>query len=83
MKYFKELRIREKMTKTEIKEWGADCEHRIEYAYGAIFHGTADDSDNVPIVLKVADFWMPLSRARKIHRWLGKAIAECEKRGYT
>lgn len=80
--FMKELRLREKMTPLERKEWGEDNPHRIEYAYGSISERGCDTGDTTPIILKVADFWMPLSRAKRIHQWLGKAITECEKRGY-
>ena len=70
----KDLRIKEWMTPEDMREFGADNPHRIEYAYGAI----NKDETETPIILRVADFWMPLTRAKKIHAWLGKAIAKCE-----
>lgn len=72
----KDLRLLEKMTKQEIAEWGKDNPHRIEYAYGAV----CKVDNDMPIILRVRDFWMPLQRAKQIHEWLGKAIAQCEKK---
>ena len=71
----KELRIKERMTAAEKKEFGEDHPHRIEYAYGAVFEGQS----RTPILLKSRDFWMPLARAKRIHRWLGLAIKHAEK----
>jgi hypothetical protein len=73
----KDLRIKESMTKKEKEEYGEDNPHRIEYVYGAV---TKDLESRKPIILNVKDFWMPVGRAKQIHAWLGKAIAECEKR---
>jgi hypothetical protein len=73
----RDLRIKESMTKEEKAEYGEDNPHRIEYVYGAV---TNIKDSRHPILLNVKDFWMPLGRAKQIYAWLGKAIAECEKR---
>lgn len=68
----RDLRIKEPMTKAEKREHGE--EHRIEYVYGAV----CEYDSRTPIILKSTDFWMPISRAKRIHERLGRAIAECE-----
>lgn len=69
----RDLRIKERMSKEDQKEFS---QYRTEYVYGSV--STFDNKK--PIILKSSDFWMPLTRAKRIHAWLGKAIKECENR---
>lgn len=71
----KDLRIKERMTPEEIKQFGKDHPLRIEFAYGAV----SEWDRQKPIILNIPSFWMPLGRAKQIHKWLGRAIAECER----
>lgn len=64
------------MSPAEKKQFGKDNRYRIEYAYGALSQWDRQQ----PIILKIESFWMPLSRAKKIHNWLGRAIAKCENK---
>lgn len=63
------LRIMEPMTKEEIAEFGEDNPYRIEYAFGAV-----NPECDEPIMLRTADFWMPVERAEEIRDWLNHAI---------
>jgi hypothetical protein len=74
----RDLRIKEPMTAAEKKELGENHPMRKEYVYGAVVSGQTNGPN--PILLKSLDFWMPLSRAKRIHKWLGEAIRECEQR---